>query len=108
LKYTGAHIELLTDIDIVNFFETVTSGGVCQVSKRYSRANNKYMKNYNKNLQSKYIYYTDVNNLYGTAMCMNMPISNFEWLNQSEIDSIINNGIEKLDEESEYGYVFDS
>ena len=40
-------------------------GGICHSIHRYAKANNKYMKNYNKNKKSSYIQYLDANNLYG-------------------------------------------
>ena len=40
-------------------------GGICQTTHRYDKANNKYMKNYDKNIESTYIEYLDANNLYG-------------------------------------------
>ena len=43
-------------------------GGICQATHRYGKANNKYMKNYDKNNESLYIEYLDANNLYGWAM----------------------------------------
>ena len=43
-------------------------GGICHAIHRYANANNKYMKNYDKNIESSYPMYLDANNLYGWEM----------------------------------------
>jgi hypothetical protein len=60
LKFTGIEIELITDVDMYLFIEKSIRGGISQVSKRYSKANNIYMKeNFNSKLDSNYIVYLD-------------------------------------------------
>ena len=55
-------------------------GGICHSIYRYAKANNKYMKDYDKNKESSYLQYWDVNNLYGWAMLQKLPVNNFEWI----------------------------
>ena len=48
-------------------------------SKRYAKANNPHVPDYDQNKPNKYIMYLDANNLYGWAMSKPFPIKNFEW-----------------------------
>ena len=43
-------------------------GGICCSIYRYAKANNKYMKNYDKKKESSSIQYQDVNNLFAWTM----------------------------------------
>ena len=54
---------------------------MCQPVHRYAKANSKYMKNYNKNIESSYLIYLDANNLYGWAMSQNLLVNGLKWLN---------------------------
>ena len=54
-------------------------GGICHAIHRYAKANNKYMKNYNKNIELSYLMYLDANNLYGWAMFQKLPVNGFKW-----------------------------
>ena len=49
LKKTGIKLELLTDNDMLLMFEKGICGGMCQVLHHYANANNKYLKNHDKN-----------------------------------------------------------
>ena len=65
LKMTDIKLELITDVDMFQFIEKGMRGGISYIANRYGKANNKYMKEYNEKLPSKYIMYLDANNLYG-------------------------------------------
>jgi hypothetical protein len=60
--------------------------------KRYIRANNKYLPNYDPSKPSTYLLYIDATNLYGKAMTMLLPYKNFSENNNlvTKLNSIIN------------------
>ena len=64
-KCIGVELELLTDIDMLLMIEEGIRGGICPVSQIYSKANSKYMKDFDKNKESSYIQFFVANNLYG-------------------------------------------
>ena len=55
LKKTKVKLDLLTDIDMLLMVEKGIRGGICHSIYRYAKANNKYMKNYDKNKKSSYL-----------------------------------------------------
>ena len=55
-------------------------GGVCHAIHQSEKASKKYMDDYNKNKNSQYLKYQDVNNLYGQAMSQKLPVNKFEWI----------------------------
>ena len=65
--------------------EKVTRGGICQATHRYAKANNNYMKNYDKNIESSYVEYLDANNLYGWAMSQKLTVNDFKWVKQKKL-----------------------
>ena len=75
------------------FFEKGLREGISCITKRYSKSNNKYMKNYNPKNLSKFITYLDKNNLYGWAMSSYLPYGRFKWL--KNVDNLDVNSISK-------------
>ena len=55
--------------------EKGTRGGICNSIHRYTKTNNKYIKNYHKNKQSSYVNYSDVNDI---VMSQKLPTFNFK------------------------------
>ena len=54
LKMTNLELQLITDPNIYLMFENAIRGGVSTVSNRYSKANNKYMSDYDSSQPSSY------------------------------------------------------
>ena len=105
LKKTQVKLELLTDNNMLLMFEKGIRGGMCQVSHHYAKANNKYLKNYDKNIESSYIEYLDANNLYGWAMCKKLPIRDFKWLDN--LSMFTEELIKNYNENGDKGYIFE-
>ena len=79
-------------------------GGICHSIYRYAKANNKYMKDYDKNKELTYLQYWDVNNLYGWAMSQKLPVNSFEQIKHT---SHFNEDFQKkknYNKESDEGY----
>ena len=68
LQKTILKLDLLTAIDMLLTVATGIKGGICHVFHQCAKANNKSVKNYDRNKGSTYLKYWDVNNLYGCAI----------------------------------------
>ena len=101
LKKTNVELELSTDYDMLLMVEEGIRGGICHFIHRYAKANNKYMKDHNKNIESSYIQYLDANNLYCWAMSQKLPTNNFKWVEDNE------EFIKIYNENSYKGYIFE-
>ena len=84
-KKTNVELELLTDYDMLLMVEEGIRGGICHAIQRYAKANNKYMKDYDKKKKPSYIQYLDANNLYGKAMTEKLPVRGFKWVDDISI-----------------------
>ena len=75
---------------------------ICHSIYQYAKANNKYMKDYDKNKGSSYLQCLAVNNLHGWAMSQKLSVNNFEWINNTS--KFNEDFIKNYNEESEKEY----
>ena len=80
----GVELELLSDLDMLLMVEQGIRG-VSMISKRYAKANNKYMgEKFDPNEEPRFIQCLDTNNLYGWAMSQPFPVRDFKWMDEKE------------------------
>ena len=72
------------------------------VNQYIGKANNKYMKNYDKSIESSYLMYLDANNLYGWAMSQKLPVNGFKW--ENDLSRFNENFIKNYNENSDKGF----
>ena len=99
LKVTGVKLEKISDIDMYLFIEKALRGGISSIAKRYSEANNKYMKNYDPRKPSKYI--EDLVKI----ICINkgyLRYGEFKWLKNAD-----NFDVNSISENSPIGYTLE-
>ena len=78
---------------------------ICHATHLYVKANNKYMKDYDKNKESSYLKYWDLNSLYGWAMPQKRPVDDFRWVeNKSQFNEDF---IENYNKDIDEGYFFE-
>ena len=87
LKISQVELELLSDPDMLLFFERGIRGGVSTIFHRRAQANNKYMKDYDKSKPSVFVPYWDANGLYAWAMSHPLPVDKFEWMSDNELEN---------------------
>ena len=84
LKKANVKLELLADHDMLLMIEAGIRSAISKAIHRYAKANNKYMKNFNKDMLSSFLMYLDANNLYGWAICKKLPVGEFEWIHPED------------------------
>ena len=70
--------------------------------QRYAKANNKYMKDQDKNKEQPYLRYWDVNNLYCWVMSQKLLVNNFQWI--EDTSQFNEDFIKSCNEESDEEY----
>ena len=99
LKMTGVRSEKIIDTDMYLFIEKGLRGGISCIAKRYAKANNKYMIDYDLKKQLTFISYLDMNNLYGWAVSEYLPYEGFKCLKNVDKFDVMS-----INEKSPIGY----
>ena len=102
LKMTGVKLEKISDIDKYLFIEKGLRGGISYIAKRYAKANNKYMNEYEPKKPSTFITYLNMNNFYGWVMSKHLPYGGFKWL--KNVDGF---DVNSISEKSLIGYILE-
>ena len=93
LKMTDVELNLITDIDIHQFFEKAMRGGISVISHRHAEADEKTS-----------LLYVDANNLHGWAMSKSLPTGNFKWMPKEHAESF---DVESIPDDSPLGYALE-
>ena len=84
-------------------YEQGIRGIICNKVHSYAEANNKYMKNYDKDKESSFLMYVDSNNLYGWAMSKKLAVDGFKWVD--DLSMFTEDFIKNYDEKGDVGYL---
>lgn len=105
LKKTEVSLEVMQDIEMVQWFKRGVRGGVASIMKRYAAANTPILgENYDSTRPRREIVMLDCTNLYGHALSKVLPEKDFRWLSEEEIARL---EIESLSHKSPIGYVLE-
>ena len=107
LRMTRIELELLTEKRMLYMFEEGIRGGMCQALDHYKTANNKYMKNYDKNIESSFLQNLNANNLYGWVMTKKLPVGKFKWIEKCKFSRFDEEFIKNYDENSDNGFLYE-
>ena len=108
---TKQPLELIGDLDMLWIIQKAKRGGISQVcSKRYSKANNKYLPNCDVKKDSSDLMYFDANNLYGWALSQSLPSGNLRWVKEKNSEKALQDIVispQKQFDEAKVGYCFE-
>lgn len=101
LKYTRVEIEMMSDIDMIQFVKANIRGGLSYVSTRHFDVDVER----EKRGEDVSLLYVDANNLYGAAMRFAMPVSDYQWLTEDELAAF---SVDRdVSEDAERGYILE-
>ena len=103
-KMTDVEMDLLIDFDQNLSIEERISGGMATISHWYTQTNSPGMENYDVSKCISYKMYMDASNLLGWVISQPLPISNFKWLTDEEMEDL---KVMMMPDDSSRGYILD-
>ena len=104
LKNTKVKLDLSTYINILLMVKKGVRGGISLAIYEYAKANDKFMKDYDKNKESLYLNNQNVNYLCGQAMPQKLSVGQFKrYENMSQFSKHF---IENYNEDSDEGHFY--
>jgi len=104
LKMTQVELGLITDPDMFLMIESGIRGGLSYASRRFAEANHPTLPNYRPEEPISYLCYLDANSLYATCQTFSLPVGDFRFLTQSEIDAF---DVNSVSDQSDRGYILE-
>ena len=92
----------ISNIGMYLFIEKGLRRGISYICKRYSKANNKYVKIYDPTKLSKFILDLDMNNLYRWGLSQYLPYGGFKWLK-----NVNDFNVNSISEKNSIGYILE-
>ena len=83
LRLTHAKIELLSDMEMIDFFKGGVRGGLSMAVNRHVDV----AEEKEKRGEDVALVMLDVNSLYGKSMCFPLPIGDYAWMTEEEISA---------------------
>ena len=99
LKTTGTKMELMSDVEMIHLVRSNIRGGLSYVNHRYFNVEEETER---RGCDTSLLY-VDANNLYGAAMRYPMPLNDFRWLDEDEVNDFVVE--EKVSVDSDTGYM---
>jgi hypothetical protein len=87
LKITEIKLDTIPSLDMYLWFHKSIRGGYSGSSLRYVKANNDLCDKFNPNGEISHIIALDANQLYGHSMSQHLPVGNFRWLSNKDIET---------------------
>lgn len=79
-------------------------GGISVITHRHAKGNNPFLGDYNPGEPTSYILYLDANNLYGWVMSQPLPVGEFKWMTEEQLNQF---DVTQVLDDAPVGYILE-